>query len=224
MDTNSSAKMSDLENIKASDKNEKIKLDPALESQLSNLSEKIDQQMPHTSRKFTDSTNTGALIKENEEYRLKATKLEEENKELKNSLLRLAADKENIIKRMERQISDTNKYAISSFLKDLLPAVDNLYRTVEAVSQEQASASPIIKTICDGIEMTKNDFTRVFEKNGLVRISPKAGDSFDHNYHQAVATIPGSEIENGKIVSVMQAGYELSGRLVRAAMVTVSSK
>lgn len=181
-------------------------MDPALAEHLKSVSSKIS----HAARLGGKKNESLDLIK----------KQEEEIAQLKDSMLRLAADKENTIKRMEKQISDTGKYAISSFLKDLLPAIDNLYRAGSSINQTAMSDNSL-KILYDGIELTKNNFTKIFEKHGLIRIEPKAGDDFDHNYHQAVATVSDSNIENGKIAAVMQSGYELSGRLIRAAMVTV---
>jgi molecular chaperone GrpE len=55
-------------------------------------------------------------------------------------------------------------------------------------------------------------------------VAPKAGDSIDHNLHQAVVNVESQEIAPGMIVACMQPGYELAGRLIRAAMVSVSKK
>lgn len=185
-------------------------VDPALKAHIEEVSEKIS----HAAKLGGKKHESNKIFEEQQA----------EIAKLKDSMLRLAADKENMAKRYEKQITDTGKYAISSFLKDLLPAIDNLYRASESMGLLSTNENPQIKHLFDGLQMTKNDFARAFEKHGLVRIEPKAGDSFDHNFHQAVATVSDSQVADGQIVSVMQAGYELSGRLVRAAMVTVSKK
>ena len=184
--------------------------DPAMKEHLDNVSEQIS----HAARLGGKKHEANAALEEQQA----------EIARLKDALLRLAAEKENMTKRLEKQISDTGKYAISSFLKDLLPAIDNLYRASESISPDALAENQQLKMVFDGIEITKKDFSRVFEKHSLIRIEPKSGDDFDHNFHQAVATIPETEVADGKIVSVMQAGYELSGRLIRAAMVTVAKK
>jgi molecular chaperone GrpE len=185
------------------------KVDPALRAHLDQVSEKIS----HAAKLGGKKHEANKIVEEQQQ----------EIAKLKDSMLRLAADKENMAKRYEKQIADASKYAISSFLKDLLPAIDNLYRASESIGLASGT-NPEMKHLFDGLEMTKNDFAKAFEKHGLVRIEPKAGDNFDHNFHQAVATVSDPEIADGQIVSVMQAGYELSGRLVRAAMVTVAKK
>lgn len=185
-------------------------IDPTLKAHLSGISEKI--------------SHAAKLGGKKHEANKIAQEQQEEIAKLKDNMLRLAADKENMAKRYEKQIADASKYAISSFLKDLLPAIDNLYRASDSISNLASSENQQFKIIFDGLEMTKNDFSRVFEKHGLIRIEPKAGDNFDHNFHQAVATVVDPEVADGQIVSVMQSGYELAGRLVRAAMVTVAKK
>jgi len=190
------------------DKTNEPTMDPAMAEHLAEVSEKIS----HTARLGGKKNDSAKIIE----------KQQEELVQLKDSLLRLAADKENIIKRMDKQISDASKYSISSFLKDLLPAIDNLYRASGSINQTATQDDSSLKTLHDGLEITINDFTKIFEKHGLIRVDPKPGDDFDHNFHQAVATVVDNNIESGKIVAVMQAGYELSGRLIRAAMVTVA--
>jgi molecular chaperone GrpE len=225
MDFKNSPKMSDMENAKpAEEKNKETQIDPALEAQLSSFSQKIQSKSHSNAKKHSEGITNNNLVGENEELKKLLEDSKNEIASLKESILRIAADKENAIKRMEKQLSDTSKYAISSFLKDLLPAIDNLYRaSQQQIQNDELNNSNLVKNILDGIEITKNDFTKIFEKHGLLRLEPKSGDDFDHNFHQAVATVSDSNVATGKIVSVMQAGYELSGRLIRAAMVTVSA-
>ena len=63
-----------------------------------------------------------------------------------------------------------------------------------------------------------------FERNGLKRIHPARGEKFDPHQHQAMAEVPGTDVPGGGVVEVMQAGYELLGRLIRPAMVVVAAK
>jgi len=185
-------------------------VDPAMKEHL----EVVSEQISHAAR----------LGSKKHEADKVAIEQQEEIARLKDAMLRLAAEKENMAKRLEKQIADTGKYAISSFLKDLLPAIDNLYRAGQSINIESMDGNQPLKMVFDGIEITKKDFGQIFEKHGLIRIEPQSGDDFDHNYHQAVATIADTEVADGKIVNIMQAGYVLSGRLIRAAMVTVAKK
>ena len=197
-----------VENIEDNEREKQV--DPALKAHLDTVSEKIS----HAAKLGNKKHEASKIVQQQQE----------EIEKLKDNMLRLAADKENMAKRYEKQIADASKYAISSFLKDLLPAIDNLYRASDSINLQNDGENQQLKHIFDGLEMTKNDFSRVFERHGLIRVEPKKGDSFDHNFHQAVATVTDPEVSDGQIVSVMQAGYELAGRLVRAAMVTVAKK
>lgn len=148
--------------------------------------------------------------------------LKEDVKLLKDQLLRAVAEGENIRKRFEKQIEDTAKFAIASFAKDLINVIENLERATETITQEVLTENPLVKTISEGIEMTKRELFSVFEKNNIVRINPLKGDKFDHNFHQAVSNIGDSGLESNSIVAVMQAGYVINDRLLRPAIVTVA--
>jgi len=81
-----------------------------------------------------------------------------------------------------------------------------------------------MKNFVVGIEMTAKELLGAFERNGLKRIAPERGEKFDPHKHQAMMEQPGSDVAAGGVVSVMQPGYELLGRLVRPAMVVVAAK
>jgi molecular chaperone GrpE len=179
----------------------------ALQQHLENVADLIDAEVKHN---------------HNASENLATQELQAEITKLKDTILRMAADKDNMAKRYEKQILDSSKYAISSFLKDLLPAIDNLYRASDSINNATTMNNPQLKVIVEGIEMTKSDFIKIFEKHGLIRVEPRSGDSFNHNFHQAVATVADSQVSEGHIVNVMQAGYELAGRLIRPAIVTVA--
>lgn len=152
------------------------------------------------------------------------SKFEEEIENLKAELLRAFAETENIRKRYEKQIEDTAKYAITGFLKDLLPAIDNLYRASESIPEEKVRENELLQKIHEGLIVTQKSFIDIFAKHGLNRVFPQRAEKFDHNLHQAVATIADPTLEAGLIVNCMQAGYELAGRLIRPAIVSVSKK
>ena len=149
-------------------------------------------------------------------------KLLEENAALKDQALRVAAEAENSKRRAERDANDARAYAIQKFARDLLDAADNLARAVEHAPK--GSGDPAINTLVMGIEMTEKALQTAFERNGLKRIAPDKGAKFDPNLHQAMMEQPTEGVAPGSVVQVMQAGYELLGRLVRPAMVIVTPK
>jgi molecular chaperone GrpE len=154
----------------------------------------------------------------------KAAEIEELKSEvatLKDQLMRGMADMENLRKRSQKEVGDASKYAITNFARDLLEVLDNLYRAKENVPDEEVENNEILKTLCEGVTLTKTELIKTFEKYGIKRITP-LGEKFDHNFHQAVVQIEDANAEPGDIVQVIQAGYVMQDRLLRPAMVGVA--
>lgn len=148
--------------------------------------------------------------------------LKAETAALKEQILRYAAEAENTRRRAEREANDARAYAIQKFAKDLLGVADNLAR---ALSHGPADGGdPAVKNFVLGVEMTEKELLGAFERNGLKRIQPARGEKFDPHQHQAITEVAGTDVAGGGVVEVMQAGYELLGRLVRPAMVVVAAK
>ena len=142
--------------------------------------------------------------------------------EMRERWLRAAAEAQNTRKRAEKLVSDTRDYAIDGFARDLIAVADNLSRALDAASPEaRESAGPLAQTLLEGVELTERSLLAAFGRHGLERIEPK-GEAFDPNHHQAAAQIP-SEVPSGQVAEVMQAGFLLKGRVLRPAMVAVSS-
>lgn len=151
--------------------------------------------------------------------------LDDKDKELagmKDQALRALADAENTRRRAEREVGDMSKYAVTGFARDLVSVIENLQRAVESVPGELKQSQPAVASLATGVEMTLKELLGVFERHGIARIDP-LGQKFDHNYHQAVAQIEGTDAEPGTVVQVLQAGYIIHDRLLRPAMVGVAS-
>lgn len=142
--------------------------------------------------------------------------------ELKDQSVRALAEAENTRKRAEKEIADARKYSVSSITKDLIEVLENLYRATEHIDLNKADMPDSEKNLLEGIEMTKNSFIKVLENHGVIRIDPKPGEDFDHNFHQAISQEESKEFESGKITKVVQAGYKVGDRLTRPVMVVVS--
>jgi molecular chaperone GrpE len=141
---------------------------------------------------------------------------------LKEQVLRYAAEAENTKRRAEREANDARAFAIQRFASDLLGVADNLAR---ARAHAPADADdPIVKGLAVGLEMTEKDLLQAFERNGLKRVEPPRGAKFDPHQHQAVMERPADDVGPGAVLEVLQAGYDLYGRIVRPAMVVVSAK
>ncbi|MBP9792048.1 MAG: nucleotide exchange factor GrpE [Rickettsiales bacterium] len=147
--------------------------------------------------------------------------LEKANQEFKEHALRAMAEVENIKKRTEKEITDIKKYALSSFIESLVPVIENLYRSTEHISDENVKDESV-KKIIEGIEMTQAEFMKILEKQGVTRIMPKQGDDFNPNLHQAISMISGQGQKANSVQAVIQAGYLISERLIRPALVVVN--
>lgn len=145
--------------------------------------------------------------------------LQAELAKAKDDMLRALADAENTRRRAERQAADARVYAIDRFASDLLPVADTLARALQAAPRD--SADEALKNLITGLELTERTLIDTFARHGLRRVGAK-GEAFDPNLHQAVAQAP-SDQPAGAVLEVMQPGYVLGERTLRAAMVLVSA-
>jgi molecular chaperone GrpE len=145
--------------------------------------------------------------------------LQAELAKARDDMLRALADAENTRRRAERQAADARLYAIDRFAADLLPVADTLTRALQAAPRE--TSDDALRNLITGLELTERSLLDAFARHGLRRVGAK-GDAFDPNLHQAVAQAPGDQ-PAGAIQEVMQPGYVLGDRTLRAAMVLVSA-
>ncbi|HEY2178186.1 MAG TPA: nucleotide exchange factor GrpE [Caulobacteraceae bacterium] len=141
---------------------------------------------------------------------------------LKDQALRFAAEAENTRRRAEREINDARAYAIQKFARDLLGVADNLSRAL-AHAPKEGEETPA-RSLAVGLEMTQKELLSAFERNGLKRLSPAAGERFDPHRHQAMTEQTSADVPPGTVIEVLQDGYELFGRIVRPAMVVVAAR
>jgi molecular chaperone GrpE len=151
-----------------------------------------------------------------------AEALRAEVAQLKEQMLRYAAEAENTKRRAEREANDARAYAIQKFATSLLGVADNLSRAMQHAPRDSEDA--LVKNLVVGLEMTEKELIQAFERNGLKRLDPPRGAKFDPHQHQAVMEQPATDVGAGAVLQVLQSGYELFGRIVRPAMVIVSAK
>jgi len=140
--------------------------------------------------------------------------------ELNDRLLRSMAETENVRRRGQRDREETAKFAISGFARDVLSVADNLRRALEAVP-EDAGENEALSSLVGGIELTERELAAMFQRHGVEKIDP-AGEKFDHNLHEAMFEIPTADAAPGTVVQVVETGYVLNGRLLRAARVGIA--
>jgi molecular chaperone GrpE len=145
---------------------------------------------------------------------------EAEISQLKDQMLRTAAEMENLRRRTQKEVADARDFSISKFARDMLGVADNLRRALDHIPEEEKS-QPGIKTLSEGVEMTERELLSALEKNGVKMINPE-GQKFDPNFHQAMFEVPNTEVPNNTCVQVVQVGYVIGERMLRPAMVGVS--
>jgi molecular chaperone GrpE len=137
--------------------------------------------------------------------------LAKENADLKDRLLRLAAEMEN-----------TRAYAITKFARDMLTATDSLSRALIVLPAEtRDTADGPLKSLIDGIELTEREMQRLLAVHGVKPIEAE-GQKFDPHKHQAMFEVPDPTRPEGTVVQVVQTGYAIGDRVLRPAMVGVA--
>lgn len=136
--------------------------------------------------------------------------------ELKDQMLRVQADAQNVRRRAEADVEKAHKFGQEKFSRELLSVLDNLERALAASPEDEAT-----KSLRDGVEMTLQGFTSTLGKFNVAVIDPQ-GETFNPEYHQAMAMQENADFPPNTVMAVMQKGYSLHGRLLRPAMVMVS--
>ncbi|MDT6940011.1 nucleotide exchange factor GrpE [Brucella pseudogrignonensis] len=147
--------------------------------------------------------------------------LEADNAELKDQMLRLVAEMENLRKRTQRDVQDARSYAVTNFARDMLLVSDNLRRAQDAIPADALESDANLKSLAEGVEMTERAMLQALERHGVTKLDPE-GQKFDPNFHQAMFEVPNPELPNNTVVQVVQAGFAIGDRVLRPAMVGVS--
>ncbi|RZQ52167.1 nucleotide exchange factor GrpE [Pseudoalteromonas phenolica] len=135
----------------------------------------------------------------------------------KDSVVRAAADVENMRRRAAQDVEKAHKFALEKFANELLPVIDNLNRAIEFSDRENETLKPVL----EGVEMTLKSFEDAVAKFGVETVNPQ-GETFNPEFHQAMSIQPSNDVAPNTVLAVMQKGYTLNGRLLRPAMVMVS--
>ena len=198
--------------------NDTLKDGQAAEEQTAEKASSESEKKAEDSSKEESSEKTEGESKEEKEEtpEEKIAKLEAENAELKDQLLRRAADFDNYRKRMIKEKQETYDYANSALLADLLDSLDNFDRTVDA-----AATATDPKSIADGIKMINSNLVKMLEdKYGLVGYGTE-GEDFNPDEHEAIGRIEDEGAEKETLAQVYLKGYKLKDRIIRHAKVMV---
>lgn len=135
----------------------------------------------------------------------------------RDGILRVKAEMENLRRRTELDIEKAHKFALEKFINELLPVIDSLDRALEVADK----ANPDMSAMVEGIELTLKSMLDVVRKFG-VEVIAETNVPLDPNVHQAIAMVESDDVAPGNVLGIMQKGYTLNGRTIRAAMVTVA--
>ncbi len=169
--------------------------------------------------KKADTTSSAEPAKEEKEPtpEEKIAALEKENAELKDQLLRRAADFDNYRKRMLKEKQETYDYANASLLGDLLESLDNFDRTIAAAKDAKDA-----KTIADGIKMINESLVKMLEDKYGLKAYGKEGEDFDPNEHEAIGRVEDEDAKKETLKQIYLKGYKLKDRVIRHAKVMVN--
>lgn len=152
-----------------------------------------------------------------EERDAELARLREQVCATEDRMLRVQAEAQNMIRRAERDVENARKFALERFTGALLPVIDNLERAVASMNEDDEATRPLY----EGVQLTYRSFLDVLQKFDVVMVDP-AGQPFNPELHEAMSMVDAPGAAPNSVVSVIQKGYTLNGRLVRAAMVVVA--
>ena len=151
-----------------------------------------------------------------EELEEENAKLKEELAASKNAYFKAYADAENLKKRLQSEADNVRKYRIQGFATEVLPVIDNLERALDVKVDD-----PNVKNYAKGFEMIYQQLVHILEMEGVKEIEAK-DKPFDPNFHQALMQEAKEGVEPGMVIEVLQKGYMLKDRVLRATLVKVS--
>ena len=145
---------------------------------------------------------------------------EEECSRSEDKFLRVQAEMQNLRRRTEQDVQRAHKFGQERFSSELLMVMDNLERALSAASDHE---DDVVKAIYEGVNLTLKSFADCFAKFNIEAVDPM-GEPFDPALHQAMSIQENGKVEPNTVIAVMQKGYTLHGRVLRPAMVIVSTE
>ena len=171
--------------------------------------EAVPEEQPEVEEPLAEASVEDALRQENEN-------LQQQVKENLEKALLAQAEMENLRKRTARDMENAHKFALDKFTKELLPVIDSLELGLFATDTAEDTDS-----LKQGMDLTLKKFLDVMQKFG-VSVVQAEGEKFDPEKHEAISMQEVDGAKPGTVITVIQKGYELNGRLVRPAMVIVA--
>lgn len=148
--------------------------------------------------------------------------LEKQIEQFKEQMLRKQAETENMHRRMEQEVVKARKFGVERLIAELIPVVDSLIRGLEGTHTSDCSDASV-QSLRKGMELTLDMLNKLLEKNGVSSIVPAVGDVFNPSLHEAMSMQPDPNGKPNIVLQILQKGYALHDRVIRAAMVVVSA-
>lgn len=147
---------------------------------------------------------------------------QKENADLRDRMLRAAAENENFKKRVERDRLASLKYAGETIFREILPVVDNLERAIDQGVVEGADAEKNLVALLEGVQLTLKSVVSTLDKFEVKKIE-SVGKAFDPKHQEALTMAESDSIPANHVVTEFEKGYYYKDKLLRAAKVIVSS-
>lgn len=177
---------------------------------------KTDEQQTADKEKTVQAKPKAAKKKKLQEFEAEIVALKEELAVSKNAYFKAYADADNMKKRLQAEADNVRKYRIQSFASEVLPVLDSLERALDVKVDDQN-----LKNYVKGFEMIYTQLKSVLEKEGVCEIEA-LDKPFDPNFHNALMQEKREGVESGIVIEVLQKGYMLKDRVLRATLVKVS--
>ena len=171
-----------------------------------------ETEEPNADAESGDSPEAEALANLEAEY--EAYKAESEKQH--DQMLRTIAEFDNSRKRAEREKEESLKYALESFVKELIPTIDSIERAIQSTKESQD-----VDALAEGVKMIYQGLLSALEKRGVTPIEA-VNEPFDPMQHEAVIHVESEDVPENNVIEEWQKGYMLHNRVIRPSMVSVS--
>ena len=169
--------------------------------------ENIEQEEIETQEESTEETQELSELEQ----------CQQDLAEQKDKFLRAHADFENMRKRLEKEKTNALAYANEAFAKDLLTVLDTFENALASIDKVDNDSEDAVTKIQEGMGLTYEQLLSILKKHGVEEV--QSVGEFNPEYHQAVTQMDSDKHNSGEIVQVLQKGYKLKDRLLRASMV-----
>jgi molecular chaperone GrpE len=176
------------------------------------------QEAPENTGKQPDSSDSPEQDDNSEVDEMIEEAVQAALAEQQDMVLRAQAEVQNMRRRCEQDVEKAHKFALEKFSGDLLTVTDNLERALQAVTDTKDEK---VKALYEGVELTLKGFVETLGKFNIEQVDPE-GEPFDPQQHEAMSIVENDDVEPNTVLTVVQKGYLLHGRVIRPAMVMVS--